>query len=94
MQQRQQNIKQNIKKKAAGNQEKRQNRNTSVCPYAKKCGGCDYQGVSYKEQLVKKQAYMRKLMEPFGRVNPIVGMDDPYHYRHKVQAAFDCTRRG
>lgn len=94
MQQRQQNIKQNIKKKAAGNQEKRQNRNTSVCPYAKKCGGCDYQGVSYKEQLVKKQAYMRKLMEPFGRVNPIVGMDDPYHYRHKVQAAFDCTRGG
>lgn len=65
-----------------------------VCPYAKKCGGCDYQGISYEEQLAKKQAHMKKLMKSFGKVNPIVGMDDPCHYRHKVQAAFDCTRRG
>ena len=28
----------------------------NVCPYAKKCGGCDYQGVEYKEQLKTKQA--------------------------------------
>lgn len=67
---------------------------TAACPYAKKCGGCDYQGTPYKEQLAKKQAYMKKLMKPFGKVNPIVGMDNPCHYRHKVQAAFDCTRRG
>ena len=64
------------------------------CLYAKKCGGCDYQGISYEEQLKKKQSYIRKLMEPYGKVQPIVKMDDPYHYRHKVQAAFDCTRRG
>lgn len=64
------------------------------CPYAKKCGGCDYQGISYEEQLKKKQSYIRKLMEPYGKVQSIVKMDDPYHYRHKVQAAFDCTRRG
>ena len=64
------------------------------CPYAKKCGGCDYQGISYEEQLKKKQSYIRKLMEPYGKVQPIIKMDDPYHYRHKVQAAFDCTRRG
>ena len=64
------------------------------CPYVKKCGGCDYQGISYEEQLKKKQSYIRKLMEPYGKVQPIVKMDDPYHYRHKVQAAFDCTRRG
>lgn len=37
---------------------------------------------------------MRKLMEPFGKINPIIGMDDPYHYRHKVQAAFSCNKRG
>ena len=64
------------------------------CPYAKKCGGCDYQGIAYEEQLKKKQSYIRKLMEPYGKVQPIIKMDDPYHYRHKVQAAFDCTRRG
>lgn len=65
-----------------------------VCPYAKKCGGCDYQGISYEEQLAKKQAHIRKLMKPYGKVKPIVGMENPCHYRHKVQAAFDCTRRG
>jgi 23S rRNA (uracil1939-C5)-methyltransferase len=48
----------------------------------------------YGEQLVKKQSYMRRLMEPFCKVSPIVGMDEPYHYRYKVQAAFSCTRRG
>ena len=37
----------------------------NVCPYAKKCGGCDYQGVEYKEQLKTKQAYMKKLLKPF-----------------------------
>ncbi len=64
------------------------------CPYAKKCGGCDYQRIPYKEQLKKKQGYLRKLMEPFCKVKPIVGMENPYHYRHKVQAAFDCIRGG
>ena len=46
----------------------------NVCPYAKKCGGCDYQGVEYKEQLKNKQAYMKKLLKPFCFVEPIVGM--------------------
>lgn len=65
-----------------------------ICPYAKACGGCDYQGVPYTEQLKKKQAMMKKLMGEFCKVNPIVGMDDPYHYRHKVHAVFDCLRGG
>ena len=64
------------------------------CVYAKKCGGCDYQGIDYKEQLAKKQAYMKKLLKPVCHVEPIIGMKDPFHYRHKVHAAFDCTKRG
>ncbi len=64
------------------------------CPYAKKCGGCDYQGMPYEEQLQKKQAYMRRLMEPYCSVKPIVAMENPYHYRHKVQAAFGIVRGG
>ena len=65
----------------------------NTCQYAKKCGGCDYQGISYSEQLSQKQKYIEKLMKPFGKVNPIVGMDEPYHYRHKVHAVFDCIKR-
>ena len=67
---------------------------SSACPYFKKCGGCDYQGVPYEEQLAKKEAYIKKLMQPFCKVNPIIGMDDPLHYRHKVHAVFDFTRQG
>ena len=37
----------------------------NVCPYAKKCGGCDYQGVEYKEQLKTKQAYIEKAAKAF-----------------------------
>ena len=66
----------------------------SACPYWKKCGGCDYQGIPYEKQLAEKQAYMKKLMKPFGFVEPIVGMKNPYNYRHKVNAAFDITKQG
>lgn len=64
------------------------------CIYAKKCGGCDYQGTPYGEQLLAKQNYMKKLMQPFCKVQPIVGMESPLHYRHKVHAVFDCVGKG
>ena len=57
-----------------------------ICPLAKKCGGCDYQGISYEEQLKKKENSVRKLMKEFGEIRPIIGADDPYHYRNKVQS--------
>lgn len=65
-----------------------------ICPYAKKCGGCDYQGVTYEKQLKEKETYIKKLLKEFGKVSPIVGMDNPYYYRHKVHAVFDCIGRG
>lgn len=65
-----------------------------ICPYGKKCGGCDYQGMDYKAQLEKKTAYMKKLLKGICPLNPIVGMENPYHYRHKVNAAFDCIKGG
>lgn len=65
-----------------------------VCPLAKKCGGCDYQGISYEEQLKKKENSVRKLMKEFGEIRPIIGADDPYHYRNKVHAVFSRKRNG
>lgn len=65
-----------------------------LCPYAKKCGGCDYQGIEYKKQLEEKEANVKKLLKDFVKVSPIVGMENPYHYRHKVHAVFDCIGRG
>ena len=66
----------------------------AVCPYAKKCGGCDYQGMSYEQQLQEKQTYVRKNIGDYCKVLPIIGMENPYHYRNKVHAVFDVERRG
>lgn len=65
-----------------------------VCPYAKKCGGCDYQGIEYKKQLEMKEENVRKLLKDFVKISPIVGMENPHYYRHKVHAVFDCVARG
>lgn len=51
----------------------------TVCSVAKKCGGCRYQGVSYQEQLRRKQRITEGLLKKFGKVEPIIGMEDPYY---------------
>ena len=65
-----------------------------MCQYAKKCGGCDYQGLPYEKQLKEKQEYVRKNVGEFCKVLPIIGMEHPYHYRNKVHAVFDIAKGG
>ncbi len=65
-----------------------------LCPVAKKCGGCQYQGMPYGLQLKKKEARVRELLSPYCRVYPIVGMENPFHYRNKVHAVFDRLKNG
>lgn len=64
------------------------------CSLAKKCGGCQYQGVPYQEQLKKKQKTEEQLLKKFGKVSPIIGMKDPHYYRNKVHSVFTRDRRG
>lgn len=65
-----------------------------ICPVAKKCGGCEYQGKSYVSQLKDKETQVRKLLKPYCEVKPIIGMKEPYYYRNKVHAVFDHDRKG
>ena len=58
------------------------------CPLYKKCGGCQIQNLSYERQLSFKQVKVIKLLGRYHRVSEIIGMENPYHYRNKVQAAF------
>ena len=61
---------------------------SKTCKYFGKCGGCQTPNLDYPAQLSLK---MRKMISVMGRmchVDEIVGMEDPYHYRNKVQAAF------
>lgn len=64
------------------------------CTVSKKCGSCQYQGISYKEQLAVKQKKMNKLLKKFSNVKPIIGMENPFYYRNKVHAVFDRDRKG
>ena len=88
------------KKLAGGNHtvQKRGNDNKkkegTACKVAKKCGGCQYQGVSYEKQLSEKQKAVRQLMQPFCKTAEITGMQDPYHYRNKVHAVFARKKDG
>ena len=47
-----------------------------------------------KEQLKKKQKKEQSLLGAYGKVCPIIGMENPYYYRNKVHAVFDRDRKG
>ena len=67
---------------------------TEVCPVFRKCGGCQHIGEPYDRQLRRKQEYVEKLLNPFGPVRPVIGMEDPLYYRNKVHAAFGQKKDG
>ena len=67
----------------------------SPCKVAGKCGGCKWIHKPYKEQLRLKEGWVRELMEPFCKLEPIIGMEEeqPMYYRNKVHAVFGEDRR-
>ncbi len=65
---------------------------TPPCPLWRKCGGCQLQNLSYPEQLKYKEKLVTGLIGRYCHVEPITPMDDPTHYRYKVQAAFGADR--
>ncbi len=64
------------------------------CPHYRKCGGCQLQNMEYPKQLEWKQRLVERLLGNFCRVEPILGMENPLHYRNKVSAAFATDRSG
>ncbi len=70
------------------------NQENKKCPVARKCGGCQYQGIAYSEQLKKKQKMVNHLLQKYGKVDPVLGMDNPYYYRNKIHRTFGRDRRG
>lgn len=65
----------------------------ALCRHFGKCGGCKYLDMSYEEQLSAKKKIVRELMEKHCKVKQIIGMENPWHYRHKVQAVFGLDRK-
>ncbi len=65
----------------------------SPCPVTKRCGGCQWMGMDYQEQLREKEKRVRKLLAPYCGLEGIVGMEQPLYYRNKVHAVFGEDRR-
>ncbi len=61
---------------------------TPNCPLSKRCGSCQYMGLPYDKQIALKQEKVQKLFPNYKEIRPVIGMEDPVHYRCKVQAAF------
>jgi 23S rRNA (uracil1939-C5)-methyltransferase len=66
----------------------------SLCPHFKSCGGCQYLDMPYEKQLEHKKKEVADLLRPFCKVETIIGMDDPFHYRNKVHAVMARDRKG
>jgi len=60
---------------------------------AGKCGGCKWLHLSYEEQLKKKEKTLKELCGRFGKLEPMIGMEEAYHYRNKVHAVFGEDKR-
>ena len=73
------------------------------CPLHQKCGGCQFQALSYEKQLVFKENKIKNNLLRLGGLTaeqlgacmePIVGMENPYHYRNKAQFPVGTDREG
>jgi 23S rRNA (uracil1939-C5)-methyltransferase len=62
------------------------------CPVAKKCGGCQWLYKPYPIQLQEKNQWIKEKLQNFCQVEPIIGMENPKHYRDKVHAVFGEDR--
>lgn len=72
----------------------KENNEIKRCSVYNKCGGCQLLHVNYENQLEMKQKMVEDLLIKYCKVETIIGMDDPYHYRNKVHAVFDTDRKG
>ena len=74
-----------------------------VCPVHRQCGGCQLQALSYEQQLLFKQSKVFHSLVRIGGfeeafidavMEPILGMEQPYHYRNKAQYPIGVDKDG
>lgn len=65
------------------------------CPHFPRCGGCQIQHLAYKEQLAWKQKRIKETLKRIANLeeaenitHPVLGMEEPWHYRNKTRIHF------
>ena len=69
------------------------------CEFARQCGGCQLQALTYDQQLVFKTNKVKGHLERIGGftdipMEPIIGMDELFHYRNKAQFPVGRNKEG
>ena len=64
-------------------------RETAPCPYYARCGGCQYQHLTYAEELRHKENQVKEAFTRVGKlpdapVLPIIASPSPYGYRNRI----------
>ncbi len=75
------------------------NRIEPDCPVFRQCGGCVYRHISYEHELEIKEQKVRDALTriagfPDLMIRPIVGAENPDHYRNKAQLPIGRDREG
>ena len=70
---------------------------TPVCSHFGYCGGCKWQDMNYENQLYYKQKEVENNLVRLGRiaipeVSAIIGSEEIYHYRNKMEFSFSDMR--
>ncbi len=75
----------------------------ACCKVSSKCGGCTLMHLSYEKQLAWKESLCDNALQRIGGIpveqlvkikHPIVGMEEPYHFRNKSQYPVGRDRDG
>ena len=71
------------------------------CALHRPCGGCQLQALSYEKQLEFKENKVKSSLARIGgfedvdaRMEPIIGMEKPFHYRNKAQFPIGRDKEG
>ena len=74
-----------------------------ICSFHKQCGGCQIQAMNYERQLAFKESKVKNNLVRIGGfhaeeidriMEPIVGMEEPLHYRNKAQYPIGTDKEG
>lgn len=67
-------------------------RQNALCPHFLECGGCDYQHISYEEEIKNKKEQLARLFQKISRKNDTIFVHSAprrFNYRNRIQLHYN-----